>query len=131
MVGVLFGVSLLLFVLFALTPGDPARLELGPERSSNLALLKQTQHGLGLDRPLAVRYLIWLRHTLRGDLGWSYSSHLPASDLVREGFTNTLILAGCAMVLSTLIGLGVGIVAGARPNSPLDRLVMTLTIIAA
>ena len=75
LVGVLFGVSIVLFLALHLAPGDPAQLLLGPlVRPDDLARLREE---LGLDRPLPIQYLTWLGHVLQGDLGRSIASHRP------------------------------------------------------
>lgn len=84
---------------------------------------------LGLDRPLVEQYLQFVGSALRGDLGTSFVFNQPAIQLILSRLPATLELAICAMVLAVLIGLPLGMVAGMRPDSLLDRGVMTGSIL--
>ena len=96
----------------ALIPGDPATAILGsyatPENVERL------NRQLGLDRTLPLRYLIWLGNLLQGDFGRSYSLNRPVLDEVLERFGATLILAGAAFVLCSVLGHVAGIVSAVR-----------------
>src|SRR5690606_28715188 len=100
---VLFGLTLIVFLIMALIPGDPATAILGnfatPE---NVARLNAQ---LGLDKPLPQRYLIWLGNLFQGDLGRSFALNRPVLDEVLERFQATLILAGAALLLCSVFGL--------------------------
>jgi len=124
---VVFGVSLLLFTIIQLTPGDAARAQI-PPGAPYQEYLKMRQ-ALGLDKPIPIQYAYWLRRVVHGDFGRSYQHDIPAAGIVKEKFKNTLILAGAALILSTAVGLTVGIAAGTRPNSMLDRTITTLGIV--
>jgi peptide/nickel transport system permease protein len=87
------------------------------------------RQALGLDKPIPIQYAYWLRRVVHGDFGRSYQHDIPAAGIVKEKFKNTLILAGAALILSTAVGLTVGIAAGTRPNSMLDRTITTLGIV--
>jgi len=126
---VLFGVSLLIFGLVKATPGDAARAQLPSTASQDQ--IDRLRHALGLDRPLPVQYGIWLRNAARGDLGLSYQHRTSALGLVLRRFRNTAILAGTALALSVAAGLGIGVLAGTRPNSATDRLVTALGVLGA
>jgi len=126
-VPVLLGVSVVVFLLMALIPGDPAHAILGPYATpDNVARLKAE---LGLDRSLPERYAVWLGHLLQGDLGRSYSLNRPVLDEVAERLGPTLLLAGTALVLANLLGLAAGIVAAVRQYGWQDR-VLTLLVLA-
>lgn len=128
-VAVLFGVSLLIFSIVQITPGDAARAQLpsnAPEEQ-----IQQIRDAMGLDSPLPVQYAIWLRNALQLDFGRSYQHRIDAFGIVQQRFRNTMILAGSSLVVSVLIGLGIGIIAGTRPNSGIDRASIIFGIVGA
>src|SRR5690348_10074613 len=87
---ILFGVSVLIFLLIRLVPGDPARLVIGPEATGEQ--VAQLRHQWGLDQPLPVQYVYWLRHALHGDFGRSIVSRVPARQEIFSRFPATLAL---------------------------------------
>jgi peptide/nickel transport system permease protein len=122
LVPVLLGVSLLAFALANLAPGDPAEQALRqggqePTREQVQAL----RHRLGLDAPLPVRYARWLGGALRGDLGRSYADGRPVAGELARRFPATLELAVAALGLAVVVGVGGGVVAAVRRDSPLDQ----------
>src|SRR5436190_11398964 len=109
MVPILFGVSILIFVLMRLIPGDPARILLGADvQGDQVALLRKQW---GLDQPLPVQYFYWLRHALQGDFGRSLAAHVPASHEIFTRFPATLQLTLASMTVSVMLGLFFGVVA--------------------
>ena len=126
---VLFGVSILIFSLVKITPGDPARAQLPATATPDQ--IDALRRALGLDRPLPGQYLSWLGNALRGDLGLSYQHRVDAVGLVQQRFGNTLILAGSALIVSVTMGVLIGVIAGTRPNSFVDRFLTTLSVAAA
>lgn len=127
LVPVLLGLSVIVFAIMALIPGDTATAILGPYATpENRAELNAA---LGLDRPLHTQYLIWLGNLFQGDLGHSYALDRPVLDEVVERLSATLILAGTALVLASLIGLGAGIVSAVRQYGWSDRIVTFLVLI--
>ncbi|TYR32494.1 ABC transporter permease [Mesorhizobium microcysteis] len=127
LIPVLFGLSIIVFLMMALIPGDPATAILGnfatPE---NVARLNAQ---LGLDRPLPQQYLIWLGNLLQGDLGRSFALNRPVLDEVIERFSATLILAGAALVLCSVLGLLAGIVSAVRQFGWTDRMITLFVLI--
>lgn len=127
LIPVLFGLSIIVFLMMALIPGDPATAILGnfatPE---NVARLNAQ---LGLDRPLPQQYLIWLGNLLQGDLGRSFALNRPVLDEVMERFSATLILAGAALVLCSVFGLLAGIVTAVRQFGWTDRIITLFVLI--
>lgn len=122
MIPVLLGVSIVVFTLIHLTPGDPARIMLGAAaRPEDVARLR---HDLGLDRPVYVQYLNWLGRLLQGDFGTSISLHRPVLTEVLMRFKNTLILSSAAMLLSFSLGIALGVLSAVKRGSLVDRLVM-------
>jgi len=118
---VLVGVSLVVFGVMSLVPGDPALAILGPYATPER--LAELRAELGLDRPWPVRYGVWMGGVLEGDLGRSVSLERPVLDAVLERLGPTLLLAGTALLVGTLLGLAAGVVAALRHNRPTDRLV--------
>ncbi len=126
-VPVLFGVTIIVFLVISLVPGDPAKAILGtfatPEATA------QVRHDLGLDRSLPEQYVIWLGHLLHGDFGRSYILHKPVIDEIMARLFPTLLLAGVALVLSSVFGVLLGIVAAVRQNSWVDKLITVAVLI--
>jgi peptide/nickel transport system permease protein len=127
MAPVLFGVTVIVFLVISLVPGDPAKAILGTFATpENMA---QVRHDLGLDQPLPVQYAIWIEHVLRGDLGRSYILHKPVLDEVLERLFPTLLLAGTALVLASVVGVLLGIVAAVRQNAWQDKVITIVVLI--
>jgi peptide/nickel transport system permease protein len=122
MIVVIFGVSVIVFGLIHLTPGDPAQIMLGP--SASMEDVRELQHQLGLDRPIAVQYMHWIGRALQGDLGESIVLRRSVLGEVFDRFGNTAILAGTAMLISFTLGIALGVVSAVRRGSSIDRLVI-------
>ena len=124
---VLFGITVIVFVIMALIPGDPATAILGSYATpENVARLNSQ---LGLDKPLVQQYFIWLGNMLHGDLGRSYTLNRPVIDEVLERFSATLILAGTALVLCSVLGVLAGIVSAVRQYGWADRIITLVVLI--
>ena len=119
-VPVLVGVSIVVFAVLHLSPGDPAEIMLGPQATHDDITRLRTE--LGLDEPLAVQYGRWMGRVLQGDLGRSLWMKRPVLGEVLRRFQATIILTVSALLLSTLGGIALGVLAAARRNSLLDRL---------
>jgi peptide/nickel transport system permease protein len=116
---VLLGITVIVFAIMALIPGDPATAILGSYATpENVAKLNRD---LGLDEPAVVRYFIWLGNLLTGDFGTSFALNRPVIDEVMERFQATLILAGTAFVLSAGLGIAAGVVSAANQFGAADR----------
>jgi peptide/nickel transport system permease protein len=126
-VPVLFGVTVIVFLVISLIPGDPAKAILGTFATP--ANVAQVRHDLGLDRSLAEQYVLWLGRLLHGDFGRSYILHKPVIDEVMERLFPTLLLAGTALVLSSIIGVLLGIVAAVRQNGWQDKLITVVVLV--
>lgn len=121
---VLFGVSVLVFLIIHLTPGDPARIMLGAgARAEDVTRLR---HELGLDRPIHVQYAQWMGRVLQGDLGTSIAMRRPVLNEIVNRFKNTLILSVAAMVVSFSLGITLGVLSAIRRGSIFDRLTMLI-----
>ncbi|WP_420347695.1 ABC transporter permease [Pelagibius sp.] len=126
-VPILIGLTVIVFAIMALIPGDPATAILGsyatPENVERL------NRSLGLDKPVFQQYFIWLGNLLQGDLGRSYSLNRPVLDEVLERFSATLILAGAALLLCTVWGLLIGIWTAARQYGWTDKILTFVVLI--
>jgi peptide/nickel transport system permease protein len=129
LVPVLLGVSVIIFMVLHLSPGDPAEIMLGSQATQ--ADLERLRGELGLTRPLYVQYVHWLGLVVRGDLGRSIWMKRPVLGEVLGRFKATLILTGAGLLLSTVIGLALGIASAVRPNSLLDRLSAVASLFGA
>lgn len=116
---VLAGVSIIIFMVLHLSPGDPVEIMLGAQATQEDRL--RLRADLGLDQPLHVQYVRWLGHVVQGDLGRSLWMKRPVLAEVLLRFKATLILTGTALLLSTTVGLALGVASATRPNSLLDR----------
>jgi peptide/nickel transport system permease protein len=127
MVPVLFGVTVIVFLVISLIPGDPAKAILGTFATpENIA---KVNHDLGLDRPLPLQYFIWLGNLLHGDFGHSYILHRPVIDEVLDRLFPTLLLAGAALLLSSAVGLLLGILAAIKQNGWQDKLITVAVLV--
>ncbi len=119
LVPVLMGVSVIVFLVLHLAPGDPAEIMLGSQATQADRMRLRAE--LGLDDPLHVQYARWLGHVAQGDLGRSLWMRRPVLGEVLVRLQATLILTGTALVLSSIGGVALGILSATRPNSLLDR----------
>jgi peptide/nickel transport system permease protein len=126
---VLLGVSVIVFLVLHLAPGDPAEIMLGA--NANREDLDRLRTQLGLDQPLHVQYVTWIAHVARGDLGRSLWMKRPVLGEVLERFKATLLLTGTALFLSTVGGIALGIASARRANSLLDRLSAVASLFGA
>ena len=126
---VLLGVSIVVFMVLHLSPGDPAEIMLGPQATKED--LERLRTELGLTEPLPVQYARWIGHVVQGDLGRSLWMKRPVLGEVLGRFQATLILAGTALLLSTVGGIALGVASATRPNSLLDRLSAVASLFGA
>lgn len=118
-VPVLFGLSIIVFLVMALIPGDTATAILGAYATPEN--VERINRDLGLDKPLVQQYLIWIGNVLHGDFGRSFALNRPVLDEVLERFQATLVLAGVSLVLCSAIGLLAGVVSAVRQFGWVDR----------
>jgi peptide/nickel transport system permease protein len=129
LVPVLAGVSVVVFLVLHLSPGDPAEIMLGSQATQeDLARLREQ---LGLNESLPVQYARWLGHVVQGDLGRSLWTKRPVLREVLDRLGATLLLTASALVLSTLAGIALGIASATRRNSFLDRVSAVVSLFGA
>ena len=127
-VPVLVGISIVLFSILALAPGDPfGELALNPNIPPEVRFNLRQQ--FGLDDPLVVRYVRWLTAMLHGDWGYSFVSRLPVQQLILQRLPTTLFVLGSAYVLALLIALPVGILSAMKPYSFFDQVATTFAFV--
>jgi peptide/nickel transport system permease protein len=124
---VLFGISIITFILIYYLPADPARMYAGP--SATVATVARIRHELGLDQPIWVQYIDYLGRVIHGDLGFSYRKQIPVTSLIlsRIPYTLALILGGVFVELA--IGLPVGIISAVARGRWMDRLGMIVALL--
>jgi peptide/nickel transport system permease protein len=124
----LLGISLVLFVILALAPGDPfGDLASNPAVPPSVAAALRAK--FGLDDPVMIRYWRWLIAMLHGEWGFSFVSRVDVDTLILQRLPTTLIIIGASQVLALLIALPVGIYAAIRPYSLFDKIASTFAFI--
>ena len=119
----ILAVSFISFLLLDLSPIDPvasfARAKsIGLSPSQKQELIKQW----GLDQPLMIRFFSWIKHLIRGDLGVSNIYGRAVIDIIREGFSRSILLMALAWIFQGLVGIGLGIISGANAGRLKDFL---------
>ena len=126
MLPVAFLVTVGVFMLIHLSPGDPALIILGEDRTPQAIAAVHQQ--LGLDQPLYVQYVIWLNHILHGDWGRSITTHQPVATAITERLPATLELGLVALVWSLVVAIPLGTIAAVRRGSLSDQVATGLTV---
>ena len=127
MIPVVLGISLLVFGMLDLSPGDPAQIILGMKATPEA--LENLRAQMGLNRPFWTRYVSYVANALHGDFGISWRTNLPVFEELVARFPNTLRLALGAMFLMVLVGIPVGILSAVKQYSLLDNLTLTGALI--
>ena len=128
MLTVLLGVSVLVFLMIHMIPGDPARLIAGMEATPEI--VEQIREEWGLDQPLYVQYGRFLAGAARGDFGVSYRTGTPVSQEIVERFPITFAIALGGVLLATFIGMSTGVLAAVFHNRVWDGLIMVTSLLA-
>ena len=127
--GTLLALSLLVFVLLRLTPGDPVDAYVNPAAPLSPADLASLRTSLGLDRALPVQYLLWLGAALRGDLGYASSGNGdPVLRLVLSRIGPTVLLMATGLVIAVVVGMTAGVLGAVRRNGAGDLLLSVLAL---
>jgi peptide/nickel transport system permease protein len=120
-VGMLVALSMLIFLLLRLTPGDPIDAYIDPSIPMSHAQLSELRRQLGLDKALPVQYLAWLQEAAAGNLGFSIKRQdQPVLDLVLSRIGPTVLLMGSALVIAIVVGIVTGVIGAVRRNSAID-----------
>lgn len=126
--GLAFGISVLVFLLIRLIPGDPAITLLGTNAGDS-ALVARLHHQLGLDEPMHVQYLNWITRVLHGDFGYSYGEQRPVSSLLAANFPATIQLTVAGLAISLFFGTIIGVLAAVKRNRPTDTAIMGAALV--
>ncbi len=118
----LLGITIINYTIYALAPGDPVSAMINPMEAHEWSAedLQKARTRLGLDKPIPVRYALWLGQAARGNLGYSVRTGLSVRETMVRGIGNTITLIALSMVLSSLGGIVLGIISALRPYSALD-----------
>lgn len=122
-----FGISVLVFLIIRLIPGDPAISLLGTN-AGDQTLVDRLHHQLGLDLPLYTQYLIWITNVFHGDFGYSYGAQRTVTSLIAANFPATIQLTIAGLALSLFFGFLLGIVAAVKRNRPIDTAAMGIAL---
>lgn len=128
MVPVMFLISIAIFSIIHFIPGNPAQIIAGPNATpEQLAALESR---LGLDRPVHVQYIIWLRNILQGDLGVSYINNFPVAKMIGQRIPATVELAFASLIIGVVIALPLGTLAAMRSGSALDTAITAFSALS-
>ena len=125
----LIGVTIVTFVLTNLVPASPVTAALGERASSDPKIVAAFKAAQGLDKPLVQQYLIYLGHLLHGDLGTSIQTHNPVVQDLAAAFPATVELALFVIVLSVIIGLGLGLISALTQNRFSDQVIRVVSLL--
>jgi len=125
--GLVLAVVTVTFFLINLTPGDPARLWVGPSASAQE--LENARRALGLDRPVAIRYVTWLFQFVRGDWGISIAQQRPVQAILAAAIPYTILLSGASLALTYVGGIALGAFQAARSRSKWDKSITVATLV--
>lgn len=127
-VPVIFLITVVVFLITMLLPGDPALAFLGEANINDKVAYEAMRKELGLDRPLPVQYALWLGRALQGDLGRSIRTHETVVDALVARLPVTIELAAVALVIALVIAIPVGIVSATRPNTKVDAAATVMAV---
>jgi peptide/nickel transport system permease protein len=118
----LFGISVIDFVFINIAPGDPVTVMLSPTDRINMSErdIERRREALGLNKPIHVRYVIWVGEVVTGNLGFSLVKSQPVSKMVVSAVKNTIVIMTLSLVLATTIGVILGVISALRPYSAVD-----------
>lgn len=124
----LFGISLLVFLMLRVVPGNIADILFNSAGMIDVAEKANLEKQLGLDRPIAVQYLQWIGGLAHGDLGYSYVSEKPAIEEILPRIPITAKLAGLALLFSIVFGVPLGVISAVKQNTPLDYVLRVVSL---
>ena len=128
-VPMLLGITMITFVIANLAPGDPISALISPEDQLREEDLERMRRALGLDRPVPVRYLVWVKELITGNFGYSYFTKQPVLDRVIPRLWPTVELTGVALLISLVVGVGFGVISALRQYSVWDYTLSVLSLI--
>ena len=124
---ILLGVTIINYTIFALAPGDPVSAMIDPFELSQMTAedLQAAREALGLNKPVPVRYLLWLGQAIQGNLGYSIWFNTPVFEVMLRALGNSMPVMIFALLISTIAGITLGIVSALKPYSLLDSVLTT------
>lgn len=123
---VLLGVTVIVFCMVHLIPGDPAEILAGDE--ATIEDIQSIRQQFGLDKPLTEQYFIYLKNIFKGDLGISMRTRQPVLQEIRHRYGNSVLLASCAVVIMIFLGVTTGILSAVKQGSWLDKISMAVSL---
>jgi ABC-type dipeptide/oligopeptide/nickel transport system permease component len=123
----IFGALTIVFLVLRLTPGDPTAIMLGDYATPELVATLRTQYGL--DKPLPVQYVVFLKNTVTGDFGQSLSQKTSAMSVIRGALPYTVELALAAMLVTCVVGVPLGMIAALKRNTVADFAAMVIALL--
>jgi peptide/nickel transport system permease protein len=120
-------VSIIVFSIIHFVPGDPVLQIVG--KFGDPAAMEHVRKTLNLDKPIATQYFIWISNALKGDLGRSFKTGQPITDMIFERYPKTFILVTASMIISVIVSVISGVIAASRRNTGIDFSIMTFTVI--
>ncbi|HEX5507237.1 MAG TPA: ABC transporter permease [Pseudolabrys sp.] len=124
----LFGISVLIFVMLRMVPGNIADILFDAAGLIDSADKVKLEHDLGLDKPIVIQYVDWIGGLAHGDLGYSYISEKPAIDEIAPRIPITAKLAGLALAFSIIFGVPLGVISAVKQNTPLDYFLRVISL---
>ena len=128
MIPVIFGVSVIIFTLISLAPGDPFAQMIEANPSMSRADYENLLNSIGYYDPIPVKYAKWAKQVFSGSLGYSISQKQPIADMIGRRLKNTLLLSIPALVLSTIIAIPLGVLSATKQYSFLDYILTLLAL---
>jgi len=128
MILTLFGMSVLIFVMLRVVPGNIVDILFDSAGMVNPDDKKRLEEELGLDKPIVQQYVSWITNMMKGDLGYSYVSEKPALDEIMPRIPVTAKLAGLALFFSVIFGVPLGVISAVRQNTGLDYLLRVISL---
>ena len=128
MILTLLGISVVIFVLLRIVPGNIADILFDAAGMVSAAEKQKLVSELGLDKPIAIQYLGWITGLARGDFGYTYVSEQPALQEILPRIPVTAKLAGLALIFAILLGVPLGVLSAVRQNTPLDYLLRVVSL---
>ena len=125
----LLAITVITFVVANLAPGDPVTALISPEDQLREKDLERMRAAMGLDRPMPVRYVVWIKEIALGNFGWSYFTKQPVMDRIVPRLLPTLELTGVALVISLVVGVGFGVISALRQYSFWDYFLSIVSLI--
>jgi peptide/nickel transport system permease protein len=124
----LLGITLVSFVVLRLAPGDPVSIMVAGSQNLSPDDLARMRAAYGLDQPLPIQYVDWLRRLLVGDFGQSFIYHRPVLEMIGAALPNTLLLGALALLLAVVIGVPMGVLAARHRGSWIDQLIRVVAV---